>query len=163
MWLVDPELQGFNDHQPHCSPQINNTLDSDRDSTRSENLTAQFLSDLSTRDRQTARAKAALMKDSQRRISEIIQAIEPEAVVEEKSRHSVQDYELACGTNLARGAIRFGFHDAAAWSITSGNGSIVLSGAYYARHNCLTKNPNPSMVPALQPWAHCGTGPQAPN
>jgi len=40
-------------------------------------------------------------------------------------------------TNLARGAIRLGFHDAAAWSITSGNGgadgSILLSGSEMTR------------------------------
>jgi len=40
-------------------------------------------------------------------------------------------------TNLARGAIRLGFHDAAAWTITTGNGgadgSIILSGVEMSR------------------------------
>jgi hypothetical protein len=56
-------------------------------------------------------------------------------------------------TNLARGAIRLGFHDAAAWSKTSGNGgadgSIILSGSE------MTRGENLALVPTanqFQTW-----------
>ncbi|KAK0723474.1 hypothetical protein B0T26DRAFT_675041 [Lasiosphaeria miniovina] len=94
-WLVDPELQRFSDD--HRDPQIN-TLDSDLDSTHSKNHTAQIPFDLSTRDRQTAGAKAHLLKDPEVRMSGIIQAIQPEAVAEETSRHGGQDNEVAYST-----------------------------------------------------------------
>ncbi|KAK4450391.1 heme peroxidase [Podospora aff. communis PSN243] len=48
-------------------------------------------------------------------------------------------------TNLARGAIRLGFHDAAAWSINHGNGgadgSIILSGTEMSRTENLAMVP----------------------
>jgi len=94
-WLVDPELQRFSDH--HREPRIS-TLNSDQDSTRSKTLAAQIPPNPSTRDRQTAGGKAHLLKDCEVRISEIIQATEPEAVAEETLRQSGQDNELAYST-----------------------------------------------------------------
>ena len=58
-------------------------------------------------------------------------------------------------TNVARAAIRLGFHDAAAWSKTSGNGgadgSIILSGS----NGEMTRPENAALVPVVpqfQAW-----------